>query len=32
MPVMSLPPGVSDAGLPHATGFFNLIAILAIVW
>ncbi len=23
-PVMSLPPGVSDAGLPHATGVFNL--------
>ena len=26
LPVMSLPPGVSDAGLPHATGVFNLIA------
>src|ERR1700733_12531947 len=23
-PLMSLPPGVSDAGLPHATGLFNL--------
>ena len=28
MPVMSLPPGVSDAGLQHATGYFNLVAIL----
>src|ERR1700733_161932 len=27
-PLMSLPPGVSDAGLPHATGLFNLIAVL----
>ncbi len=25
--VMSLPPGVSDAGLPHATGLFNLVAV-----
>jgi APA family basic amino acid/polyamine antiporter len=31
MPLMSLPPGVSDAGLPHATGFFNLIAALAVM-
>jgi basic amino acid/polyamine antiporter, APA family len=29
--VMSLPPGVSDAGLPHATGFFNLIAALVVM-
>ena len=27
LPVMSLPPGVSDAGLQHATGFINLIAM-----
>jgi APA family basic amino acid/polyamine antiporter len=31
MPQMSLPPGVSDLGLPHATGFFNLIAALAVL-
>src|SRR5208337_4871712 len=31
MPRMSLPPGVTDAGLPHATGFFNLIAALAVL-
>ncbi len=31
MPLMSLPPGVSDAGLPHATGFFNLIALLVVL-
>ena len=31
MPVMSLPPGVSDAGLPHATGLFNLVAVLAVM-
>ena len=31
MPVMSLPPGVSDAGLPHVTGLFNLIALLVIL-
>lgn len=30
-PLMSLPPGVSDAGLPHVTGLFNLIAIMAIL-
>ena len=30
-PVASLPPGVSDAGLPHATGFFNLIAVLGVM-
>jgi len=28
---MSLPPGVSDAGLPHVTGFFNLIAVLIVL-
>jgi len=26
-PIMSLPPGVSASGLPHATGFFNLLAM-----
>jgi Amino acid transporters len=31
MPLMSLPPGVSDAGLPHATGLFNLVAVLAVM-
>ncbi len=31
MPVMSLPPGVTDAGLPHVTGLFNLIALLVIL-
>ncbi len=31
LPVMSLPPGVSDAGLPHATGFFNLIAVCIVL-
>ena len=30
-PLMSLPPGVSDAGLPHATGYFNLLAVLAVM-
>ncbi|HEY9125983.1 MAG TPA: amino acid permease [Acidobacteriaceae bacterium] len=28
---MSLPPGVSDVGLPHATGLFNLVAVLIVV-
>lgn len=28
---MSLPPGVSDAGLPHVTGLFNLIAVLIVL-
>jgi len=28
---MSLPPGASDAGLPHVTGFFNLIAVLIVL-
>ena len=27
----SLPPGVSDAGLPHVTGLFNLIAVLIVM-
>jgi APA family basic amino acid/polyamine antiporter len=27
----SLPPGVSDAGLPHATGLFNLVAFFIIL-
>jgi APA family basic amino acid/polyamine antiporter len=31
MEKMSLPPGVSDAGLPHVTGLFNLIAVLIVV-
>ena len=31
LPVMSLPPGISDAGLPHATGFFNLIAVCIVL-
>jgi basic amino acid/polyamine antiporter, APA family len=30
MPVMSLPPGVSDVGLPHVTAAFNLIAMLIV--
>jgi len=28
---MSLPPGISDAGLPHVTGLFNLIAVLIVL-
>src|SRR3984957_2515566 len=28
---MSLPPGVSDAGLPHATGVINLIAVAIVM-
>jgi len=31
MDKMSLPPGVSDAGLPHVTGLFNLIAVLIVL-
>ncbi len=31
MPVMSLPPGVSDAGLPHVTAAFNLIAMAIVM-
>ncbi len=29
--LMSLPPGVSDAGLPHATGVINLIAVAIVM-
>jgi len=28
---MSLPPGVSDLGLPHVTGLFNLLAVLIVL-
>jgi basic amino acid/polyamine antiporter, APA family len=28
---MSLPPGISDAGLPHVTGLFNLLAVLIVL-
>ena len=28
---MSLPPGVSDVGLPHVTGLFNLLAVLIVL-
>jgi basic amino acid/polyamine antiporter, APA family len=28
---MSLPPGVTDAGLPHVTGLFNLVAVLIVL-
>jgi APA family basic amino acid/polyamine antiporter len=31
MPVMSLPPGVSAAGLPHVTAAFNLIAMVVVM-
>ena len=31
MPLMSLPPGVSDAGLPHATAAFNLLAMAIVM-
>jgi APA family basic amino acid/polyamine antiporter len=31
MPYMSLPPGVSDVGLPHATGVVNLIAVFIVM-
>ena len=31
LPLMSLPPGVSAAGLPHATGIFNLIAMVGVL-
>jgi len=31
MPVLSLPAGATAAGLPHATGLFNLVAMLAIL-
>jgi basic amino acid/polyamine antiporter, APA family len=28
---MSLPPGITDAGLPHVTGLFNLVAVLIVL-
>ena len=31
MDQMSLPAGVSDVGLPHVTGLFNLIAVLIVL-
>jgi len=31
LPLASLPPGASEAGLPHVTALFNLVAILAIL-
>src|SRR5271166_537699 len=31
LPLMSLPPGVSGAGLPHVTGFCNLIAVAIVM-
>ncbi len=31
MPVASLPPGMSDAGLPHATAAFNLLAMAIVM-
>lgn len=31
LPVMSLPPGVSEVGLQHATGVLNLIAVCIVV-
>ncbi len=31
MPVMSLPPGVSAAGLPHVTAAFNLVAMAIVM-
>jgi APA family basic amino acid/polyamine antiporter len=31
MDKMSLPPGVSDAGLPHVTGLFNLVAVFIVL-
>lgn len=30
-PLSALPPGVSTAGLPHVTGLFNLIALVAVL-
>jgi APA family basic amino acid/polyamine antiporter len=32
MPVMSLPPGASDVGLPHVTAAFNLIAMVIVMF
>ena len=31
LPLMSLPPGVNSAALPHTTGSFNLIALLIVM-
>ena len=31
MPLTSLPPGMSDAGLPHATAAFNLLAMAIVM-
>ena len=31
LPVMSLPPGVGDVGLPHATAAFNVIAMVIVM-
>ena len=31
MDKMSLPPGITDAGLPHVTGLFNLIAVCIVL-
>jgi APA family basic amino acid/polyamine antiporter len=31
MQLMSLPPGVSDVGLPHATGVVNLVAVFIVM-
>ena len=31
LPLMSLPPGVNPGPLPHATGFFNLIAMMIVM-
>src|SRR5271165_3137741 len=31
LPLMSLPPGVSGAGLPHSTGICNLIAVFIVM-
>src|ERR1700744_1252426 len=28
---MSLPPGITDVGLPHVTGLFNLVAVLIVL-
>jgi APA family basic amino acid/polyamine antiporter len=28
---MSLPPGISDVGLPHVTGLFNLVAVCIVL-
>jgi APA family basic amino acid/polyamine antiporter len=31
LPLASLPPGISDAGLPHATGLCNLVAVAIVM-